>query len=153
MRWCASVLKIFLSRVIENIIDTRKSLGAIREILRDPSLKEGEAWRTDLPALRAQMKEMSALVEEIVQAIQETRKMAQGGAPAPSEENRNHEEANGAREKSQEEIEAAAAQTHLNDLAAAVARGDKIDVSAEIEKKPPIPSAVIPLKRNPAEKV
>ena len=50
IRWCASILRIFLTRSIEHVLQTRKDISGLAELLRDPTLKKGDAWKSDLPS-------------------------------------------------------------------------------------------------------
>lgn len=136
-RWCASVLRILLLRVIEHVVQFRKDVADLR------------AATKDLPALREQVDEASKLVTEIVQAIRraeaEERSATKRQAPAtaPAEEI-----PDAPRERTEEEVAAAAHQAKVDEMAAAAARATTGPDS--------FPAPPIPLKRdrNPAnEKV
>lgn len=149
MQWCAAILRVFLLRMIEHVIDTRNGINGIMSILKDPALKDGEKWRSDIPALREQVKEMSSLMGEIVKAIKE----AQGGAqPQPQQEGA-EAPANG--EQSAEQVEAAQTQAQIDELAAQLAKGEKPDLE-NLVKTTPTAAPVVQIQqggkrnRNPA---
>lgn len=149
MRWCASILRIFLLRVIEHVLETRRGIAALMTVLRDPAMKEGENWRSDIPALREQVKEMSALMSEIVGAI----RSGQGQA-APQEGPPTDAPANGV-EKTAEEIEAATTQAQIDEMAKQLAKGESADLSKLVVETPTPPPSVVPIQggkrnRNPA---
>lgn len=119
-RWCASVLRIFLMRVIEHVVETRKAIVDLRE----------------------QAKEMSGLLDDIVNAIKQAQ--AAQGQPPPQGG------ATTASEKTPEEIEAATRQTQIDELAAKAAAGEKPDLSG-LTAPPTSPVVPMPKRnRNPA---
>lgn len=67
MRWCASTLRIVIMRVVEYVVKFRKDI------------EELKATTKDLPEMRAQVKEMLPLLQEIVMMA----KAASGGQEAP----------------------------------------------------------------------
>jgi hypothetical protein len=176
MRWCASILRIFLLRVIEHVIATRNEIGNLRGMLQDPQQQatwkknpetsKTEPWRTDLPALRAQVKEMSALLNEIVEAIKTAQttlaETPTGPPPPPGVQGPGMPGMPGmpTREPTIEEVEKAQTQAQIDELAAALARGEPVDLAAAMAK-PPIEAPIAPVvpitgpgnsgkRRNPA---
>jgi hypothetical protein len=150
MRWCASVLRVFLMRVIEHVVETRTALTALRgEVYgRKEDKEKGVTAIQSLASVREQMKEMSSLVKEIVDAIKTAQKMQAGGQAAPpSEEPAEGAPAtngtNGKAPPTPEQIAEAARLAEIDQMAAAAARGEKI---------PMPPSPVVPIKKNAKSK-
>jgi hypothetical protein len=134
MRWCASVLRIFLLRVIEHIIKTRADIAELQKVTK---------------GLTEQTGEMSKLLGEIVSAIKAAQAQVQGGDAAPAADGANGDGA--ATEKV--ELEDAQTQAQIDELAAKLARGEKVDL-VEATARPPEPPPVVPIQvkrnRNPA---
>jgi hypothetical protein len=170
MRWCASILRIFLARTIEHIVETRRSLAEIRrEVFGGPEIPATEN-KPALPAvvslagLRAQVDEMSKLLEQIVGAIRQAQQMAgqgAGGADAGGAAGGGAGDAGGSagsdagangsngEPPSAEDAAAAAQMAELDKLAADLAKAAKEGVPIQTGPKPPVPptgSTVVPIR-------
>jgi len=128
MRWCASVLRILLSRMIEFVIETRQ------EIYRHRGTLFGTPAVGDKPAtegLVSQVGEMTALMEEIVKAIKNAQAMA-GGAPPQDGQMVAEPPAEGAQTLTPEEMAAAGKDAELDAMAAKLAEASKHGQSATV---------------------
>lgn len=110
-RWCASILRIFLLRVIEHVVATRKAIDDLQKATRD------------LPAIRDQVSEMSKLLAEIVKAIEMAQAIARGQGPPPNA-SAPQDDAH-APERSAEAEAEVAHHAQVDEMAAALAHGEK----------------------------
>lgn len=135
MRWCASIMRIFLLRVVEADEASFKAVSGIRSLLTDPDLKKGDPWRSDLPSIRERLAKVEGVTEEILKAIKLAGEIAVGGAPAtgatdgsaPPSENKTSEASEDALRAAQDaEMKAVAEKLRQDMLAQMAARGSKV---------------------------
>ena len=140
VRWCASVLRVFIMRVIDNVLDLRHAIVDLQKKI------------ADLPAMRAEMKEMGALIKLIVSEIQKAKAAAgqpmgeqpvegsNGEAPTDGSNGSNGE----APPKTPEQIEAEQKAAELDALAARMAQGEKPDLSNIVQMRQPPAAPPVP---------
>ena len=78
VRWCASVLRILLTRLIEHVVETRRAIFDLRTEIHGRPATDDKPEIVGLTRLRGDVAEMTKLLAEIVETI----KKAQGDAPA-----------------------------------------------------------------------
>lgn len=165
MVWCASVIRIFLLRVIEHIIEARRSFRVINDEINGRAAadaKDGKPAVTALVGLhelRSQVAEMFLLVQELVEAINTARGLQSQAKGASDEESTNPDDggsgnATGATSKplSAEEVIAAKRIAELDGMAAElVARTKNGSTSPAAPAVAPVAAAPSNSKKKPAQ--
>lgn len=134
------IVRIGIARTIDHVIDLKKSFAVVFGVLQDPQLKEGDRWRSDLPTLRKQIKdlterskEMDALVTDIVARINPQNQAPTPTAPAS---------APAGETKIEEDV---VPPTEIDAMAAELARGGQPDLTKLHAQAPP-QTPVVPLR-------